>query len=152
MLCKVNEDGSLSEVASNGGGLINDEKISASETWSSKKINESLVDKVDKHTNDVSPTTFDANRSNFSNGTVTYMVINNMCHLTYSGLKPIPTGNDITIGTVPKPCVQLFNIATSDKGVSKGLIGIYSNGILAMNTDGSADKLYGSLVYEVAKS
>lgn len=47
MLCKVNEDGSLSEVASNGGGLINDEKTSENETWSSKKINDSLVDKAD---------------------------------------------------------------------------------------------------------
>ena len=47
MLCKVNEDGSLSEVASNGGGLINDEKTSENETWSSQKINDSLVDKAD---------------------------------------------------------------------------------------------------------
>lgn len=46
MLCKVNEDGSLSEVASNGGGLINDEKTSENETWSSKKINDSLVDLI----------------------------------------------------------------------------------------------------------
>ena len=102
---------------------------------------------------DVSKTNITNFSSNYTSGSVAYIIKNGMCHVGISGLKLKSTGYNLIIcDGMPKPALGFVDVVAETDGVASGNIMIGADGKLSSHYLDAKFYLYCSFSYPVAES
>ena len=101
---------------------------------------------------DVGVTAVTSFSSNYSSGSITYMVKNGICYVFVHNLRLTHAGGEINIcANMPKPALGFVDVLAESGGIVVGNIMIKSNGELLSHYVNSSAALYTTFSYPVAE-